>query len=279
MLRALESCNALNSADGKITIGWTIVEDVVMVLTLVLLPAFFGQNGDAEAHGGGGSTWMSFGIALGKVALFIALMLLFGTRLFPWILKRVEHTGSAELFTLAVIAIAVGVAYGSSALFGCSFALGAFFAGVVINQSDLHHRAADALLPLQHAFGALFFVAIGMLFDPMIVTREPWKVLAVVAIIVVGKSLAAFGIVLLLRKPLSMALLVSAALAQIGEFSFILAALGVSLGVLSNDAESLIIAGALISILLNPLGFQVIRRMGLVKLTPSEILHPPPAVL
>jgi CPA2 family monovalent cation:H+ antiporter-2 len=266
MLRALESCNALDSADGKITIGWTIVEDVVMVLTLVLLPAFFGQNsGDTS----GASTWLLFGIALGKVAIFIALMLLLGTRLFPWLLKWVERSGTPELFTLAVVALAVGVAYGASVLFGCSFALGAFFAGVVINQSDLHHRAAATLLPLQHAFGTLFFVAIGMLFDPMIVAREPWKVLTVVAIIVVGKSLAAFGIVLLLRRPLSMALLVSAALAQIGEFSFILSALGVSLGVLSADAESLIIAGALISILFNPLMFQMIRRIGLIKLTPS----------
>ena len=266
MLRALESCNALNSADGKITIGWTIVEDVVMVLTLVLLPAFFGKS---SGDFGGASTWISFGLALGKVAVFIAFMLVFGTRLFPWLLKWVEGAGTPELFTLAVIAIAVGVAFGASVFFGCSFALGAFFAGVVINQSDLHHRASDTLLPLQHAFGSLFFVAIGMLFDPMIVTREPWKVLAVVAIIVVGKSIASFGIVLLLRKPLSMAVLVSAALAQIGEFSFILAALGVSLGLLTSDAESLIIAGALISILLNPLGFQLIRRMGLVKPTPS----------
>ncbi|HTR41868.1 MAG TPA: cation:proton antiporter [Pseudomonadales bacterium] len=270
MLRALESCNALDSADGKITIGWTIVEDVVMVLALVLLPAFFGQaSGDPETHTSGTSVWVSFSIALGKVALFIVLMLLFGTRLFPWILKKVERTGSSELFTLAVVTIAIGVAYGASELFGCSFALGAFFAGVVVNQSDLHHRAADALLPLQHSFGTLFFVAIGMLFDPMILVRHPFQVLAVVAIIVIGKSLAAFGIVLLLRKPLSMALLVSAALAQIGEFSFILSALGVSLGVLTNEAENLIIGGALISILINPLGFQLIRRMGLVKPTPS----------
>jgi K+:H+ antiporter len=270
MLRALESCNAVNSADGKITIGWTIVEDVVMVLTLVLLPAFFGQDGgDVKTHAGGASTWISFGIAIGKVAVFIALMLLFGTRLFPWILKWVDRAGSPELFTLAVVTLAMGVAYGASELFGCSFALGAFFAGVVINQSDLHHRAAHTLLPLQHAFGTLFFVAIGMLFDPIILVRHLGQVLAVVAIIVIGKSLAAFAIVLLLRKPLSMALLVSAALAQIGEFSFILSALGVSLGLLSNEAENLIIAGALISILLNPLMFQVIRRIGLIKPTPS----------
>jgi CPA2 family monovalent cation:H+ antiporter-2 len=263
MLRALQSCNALNSADGKITIGWTIVEDVVMVLTLVMLPAFFGPGSGA----GGGSVWYSFGIALGKVVVFIALMLLFGTRVFPWILQRVERTASRELFTLAVVALALGVAFSSAKLFGTSFALGAFFAGVVINQSDSHHRATATLLPLQDAFGTLFFVAVGMLFDPMIVVREPWKVLAVVSIIVIGKSLASFGIVLLLRKPLAMALLVSAALAQIGEFSFILAALGVALGLFSNDAESLIIAGALISILLNPVLFQIIWRIGLIKPT------------
>ncbi len=266
MLRTLESYNAVNSADGKITIGWTIVEDVVMVLTLVLLPAFFGQNNsDAGAQGSDASTWLSFGMALGKVTIFIALMLLLGTRLFPWILKWVERTGTPELFTLAVVTMAVGVAYGAAELFGCSFALGAFFAGVVINQSDLHHRATATLLPLQHAFGTLFFVAIGMLFDPMIVVREPWKVLAVVLIIVVGKSLAAFAIVLILRKPLSMALLVSAALAQIGEFSFILAGLGISLGVLSPDAEHLIIAGALISIVLNPLVFYGVSRIHPIK--------------
>jgi CPA2 family monovalent cation:H+ antiporter-2 len=270
MLRALQSCNALDSADGKITIGWTIVEDVVMVLTMVLLPAFFGQSsGDAESHAGGGSVWVSFGIALAKVAVFIALMLLFGTRVFPRVLKLVERTASRELFTLAVVALAMGVAFSSAKLFGTSFALGAFFAGVVINQSDSHHRATETLLPLQDAFGTLFFVAVGMLFDPMILVREPWKVLAVVGIIVVGKSLASFGIVLLLRKPLPMALLVSAALAQIGEFSFILAALGVALGLFSNDAESLIIAGALISILLNPVLFQIIWRIGLIKPTAS----------
>ena len=261
MLRTLESYDAVNTADGKITIGWTIVEDVVMVLTLVLLPAFFGQNNSEAEASGGASTWFAFGIALGKVAIFIALMLVLGTRLFPWLLKWVERAGTPELFTLAVISMAVGVAYCASELFGCSFALAAFFAGVVINQSDLHHRATATLLPLQHAFGTLFFVAIGMLFDPMIVAREPWKVLAVVAIIVIGKSLAAFGIVRLLRRPLSMALLVSAALAQIGEFSFILAGLGISLGVLSGDAEHLIIAGALISIVLNPLVFYAVSRI------------------
>lgn len=262
MLRTLKTYNALETPEGKITIGWTIVEDVVMVLALVLLPAFFGHAGsESTGHDAGESPWFSLVLALGKVTVFIGLMLVFGTRLFPWVLRKVERTGSRELFTLAVIALALGVAFGSAKLFGTSFALGAFFAGVVINQSDLTHRAAATLEPLQDAFGTLFFVAIGMLFDPMIVVRHPIQVLAVLAIIVIGKSLAAFGIVLLLRRPLAMALMVSAALAQIGEFSFILAELGVHLGLLSLEAENLIIAGALLSILLNPFVFLLISRI------------------
>jgi CPA2 family monovalent cation:H+ antiporter-2 len=262
MLRAMESSGRVNTPDGKIAIGWTVVEDIVMVLTLVLLPAFFGQTSDnaVESNHAGGAVWLSFIIALAKVAVFIAIMLLLGTRVFPRLLQWVERTGSRELFTLAVVALALGIAYGSAKLFGCSFALGAFFAGVVIHQSDLHHRASESLLPLQDAFGTLFFVAIGMLFDPMILVRQPLHVLAVVAIIIVGKSIAAFAIVLLLRHPLSPALIVSAALAQIGEFSFILAALGIDFGLISHEAENLIIAGALISILLNPLVFLAIAR-------------------
>jgi CPA2 family monovalent cation:H+ antiporter-2 len=269
MLRAMESTGRVNTPDGKIAIGWTVVEDIVMVLTLVLLPAFFGQtSGDAATPAHSGSTlWLSFIIALAKVVVFIALMLLLGTRIFPWLLQLVERTCSRELFTLAVVALALGVAYGSAKLFGCSFALGAFFAGVVIHQSDLHHRASESLLPLQDAFGTLFFVAIGMLFDPMILIRQPLHVLAVVAIIVVGKSVAAFAIVRLLRRPLSTALIVSAALAQIGEFSFILAALGIDLGLISSEAEHLIIAGALISILLNPLVFLALARGRTAKAT------------
>jgi CPA2 family monovalent cation:H+ antiporter-2 len=258
LLRTLQSYNAVDTPDGKIAIGWTVVEDVVMVLTLVLLPAFFGQGNHHVEPGQSGSVWLSFVIALAKVAVFIALMLIFGTRVFPWVLARVERTGSRELFTLAVIALALGVAYGSAELFGCSFALGAFFAGVVINQSDLHHRAAATLEPLQDAFGTLFFVAIGMLFDPMILVHEPLRVLAVVAIIIVGKAVAAFVIVRLLRRPATTGRLVAAALAQIGEFSFILAALGISLGLISTEAENLIIAGALLSISLNPLVFYLI---------------------
>lgn len=261
MLRAMESYQAVNTTDGKIAIGWTVVEDVVMVLTLVLLPAFFGQAG-GHAEPDHTSVWLALGLALGKVALFIVLMLVFGTRVFPWLLQRAERIGSRELFTLAVVALALGVAFGSAKLFGCSFALGAFFAGVVINQSDLHHRATATLQPLQDAFGTLFFVAIGMLFDPLILVREPLKVFVVLAIIIVGKSLAAFGIVLLLRRPLSTALMVSAALAQIGEFSFILAALGVGFGLISPDAQNLIIAGALFSIILNPLVFYLLLPAG-----------------
>jgi CPA2 family monovalent cation:H+ antiporter-2 len=195
------------------------------------------------------------------VAVFIALMLVFGTRLFPWLLRQVERTGSRELFTLAVVALALGVAFGAAKLFGVSFALGAFFAGVVIHQSDFNHRASADLQPLQDAFGALFFVAVGMLFDPMILAREPLRVLIVVAIIIVGKALAALAIVLALRWPLSTALTVSAGLAQIGEFSFILAALGISHGLIALDAQNLILAGALLSITLNPLVFFAVSRM------------------
>ena len=199
---------------------------------------------------------------MGKVALFVALMLIVGARVFPWLLKRVEATGSRELFTLAVVALALGVAFGSAELFGVSFALGAFFAGVVINESDLSHRAAQEAQPLQDAFAALFFVAVGMLFDPEILIREPLSVLGVLAIILVGKSLAAFGLVRLLGRPTGTALTISAALAQIGEFSFILAELGLGLGLLPEEGQSLILAGALISITLNPVVFWLIDRMG-----------------
>jgi CPA2 family monovalent cation:H+ antiporter-2 len=264
LLRALQTYQSVDTPDAKIAIGWLVVEDVAMVVTLVLLPAFFGQNGSGETapgHPGGMAICLSLGIALAKVAVFIGIMLIQGTRLFPWLLRHVERTGSRELFTLAVVALAIGVAFGSEELFGCSFALGAFFAGVVINQSDLSHRAAATLGPLQDAFGTLFFVAMGMLFDPMILVWHPLQVLIVVAIIMVGKSLAAFGIVLALRRPLSTALTVSAALAQIGEFSFILAAMGASFGIISADAENLIIAGALLTIALNPFMFLAASRM------------------
>ncbi|HNO06158.1 MAG TPA: cation:proton antiporter, partial [Flavobacteriales bacterium] len=200
-------------------------------------------------------------ITLGKVLLFAAFMLVAGKRFFPWLLKQVEQTGIRELFTLAVVAIGLGVAFGSAKLFGVSFALGAFFAGIVIKESDLSHRAANDTQPLQDAFAVLFFVSVGMLFDPAILLRQPLQVLGVVAIILLGKSLAAYGIVWLLRHPPSTAWMVSGALAQIGEFSFILAGLGVHLGLLSLEGQNLIVAGALLSITVHPLLFSLTARV------------------
>jgi len=187
-------------------------------------------------------------------------MLVVGARVFPWVLQRVARTNSRELFTLAAIALALGVAYGSAKLFEVSVALGAFFAGMVLNGSDLSHRASTYLQPMQDIFAALFFVAVGMLFDPLVLLQHPLEVLAVLAIIVIGKSLAALGIVLLLRRPLSTALTVSAALAQIGEFSFILAVMGVNLKLLPPQGQSYILAGALLSITINPLVFKMVSR-------------------
>jgi CPA2 family monovalent cation:H+ antiporter-2 len=263
LLRALEARGLLESSDGRIAVGWLIVEDLVIVLALVLLPALAEPLGGQALDGSPapGNLWVTLGLTLGKIALFAVLMLMVGVRAFPWLLKRVEDTGSRELFTLAVIALALGVAFGSAKLFGVSFALGAFFAGMVINESDLSHRAATDTQPLQDAFAGLFFVAVGMLFDPEILIEQPHKLLAVLAIIVVGKSLAALGIVLALRYPLGTALSVSAALAQIGEFSFILAGLGVSLGLLPPEGHTLILAGAILSITLNPLLFNLVSRL------------------
>ena len=261
LLRALEARGLIDSDDGRIAVGWLIVEDLVMVLTLVLLPALAGPlGGDAASHAAEGGAGAAIGWTLVKVAGFVALMLVVGARVFPWVLAQVERTSSRELFTLAVIALSVGVAFASAQLFGVSFALGAFFAGVVVNGSDFSHRAADELRPLQEVFAALFFVAVGMLFHPAVLVRQPLAVLAVVGIVVLGKSLAALAIVLALRRPLRTALTVSAALAQIGEFSFILAALGVALGILPAEGESLVVAGALLSITLNPLVFRSMSR-------------------
>jgi K+:H+ antiporter len=254
LLRALQDRDMINSNDGRIAIGWLVVEDLLMVLALVLLPALTGVMGGLVADNSG-NVWLALGITLGKVVLFIGLMLVAGVRFFPWLLSQVEKTGSRELFTLAVVALALGVAFGSAKLFGVSFALGAFFAGVVVNESDLSHRAASELQPLQDAFTVLFFVAVGMLFDPSILIRQPLRVLAVLAIVVIGKSLAAFGIVRALRGSTRTALIVSAALAQIGEFSFILSGLGVILDLVPAEELSLIVAGALLSITFNPAVF------------------------
>lgn len=263
LLRALDERNALRSEDGRIAVGWLIVEDLVTVLALVLLPALAGALGGEPPPGIAlqpGNLWLTVGLTLAKVALFVALMLVVGVRVFPWILAGVARTNSRELFTLAAVALALGVAYVSAKLFGVSVALGAFFAGVVISGSDLSHRAAGYLQPLQDVFAALFFVAVGMLFEPLVLVQHPLEVLLVLAIIIVGKSVTALVIVLLLRRPLRTALTVAAALAQIGEFSFILAVMGVHMKVLSEDAESYIVAGALLSIAVNPLVFRLLVR-------------------
>ncbi len=259
LLRALEQRNALQSPEGRIAVGWLIVEDLAMVLALVLLPVFADSLGGTSRGLAGAvapqGMLLAIGLTLGKVALFVGLALVVGTRVVPWLLARVARTGSRELFTLAVLATALGIAYGSAALFGVSFALGAFFAGVILSESELSAKAGADSLPLQDAFAVLFFVSVGMLFDPSILVREPLAVLAVVAVIVFGKSVAAFLIVIAFGHPVRTALTVSASLAQIGEFSFILAGLGIALGLLPAEGRDLILAGALLSITLNPLTF------------------------
>jgi len=255
LLRALEARGVLDSMNGRIAVGWLVVEDLVMVLVLVMLPALagpLGGKGDAGAE-----LWPALGKTLLQVGAFVAFMLIVGRKVFPWFLWKVAKTNSRELFTLAVIAAAVGIAYGSSYLFGVSFALGAFFAGMVLRESELSHRAAEESLPLRDAFSVLFFVSVGMLFDPMVLVQYPLEVLATVAIILFGKSLAAFILVLALRYPINTAVTVSASLAQIGEFSFILTALGMQLELLPVLGQNLILAGAIISIAVNPLMFSL----------------------
>ena len=263
LLRALEDRGLLESVNGRIAVGWLVVEDLVMVLVLVLLPplaVWLGGNMEVPVEDTGERSLLTtLALTLGRISVFIALMLVVGKRLFPWLLWQIARTGSRELFTLCVIAAAVGIAYGSAELFGVSFALGAFFAGMVMRESPLSYRAAEESLPLRDAFSVLFFVSVGMLFDPNVIINQPLKLLVVLAIIVFGKSLAAFFLVLLFRYPLNTALTVSASLAQIGEFSFILANLGVSLGILPTEGQSLILAGAIISIALNPLVFRAIE--------------------
>jgi CPA2 family monovalent cation:H+ antiporter-2 len=261
LLRALEARGVLESVNGRIAVGWLVVEDLVVVLVLVLLPALAGVLGGSPAAGGTrpGGLWGTLALTLGEVAAFVALMLVVGRRLLPRLLWAVARTGSRELFTLAIISAAVGVAYASAELFSVSFALGAFFAGMTMRESSLSHRAAEESLPLRDAFSVLFFVSVGMLFDPGVVLREPLKLAMVIAVILVGKTAAAVGLVLAFRYPLSTALTVGASLAQIGEFSFILAGLGRELGLLPPEGESLILAGALLSITLNPVVFAAVE--------------------
>ncbi len=270
LLRALQERRLVEAKRGRIAIGWLVVEDLAMVLALVLLPALAGLLGDkAGTEGAGAAAILTGGdlitviaITLGKVAAFVALMLVVGRRVIPWLLHEVAHSGSRELFRLAVLAIALGVAYGAATLFGVSFALGAFFAGMVLSGSPLSHRAAEESLPLRDAFAVLFFVSVGMMFDPAILIERPLPVLATLAIIVLGKSVAAYLIVLAFGHPRSTALTIAASLAQIGEFSFILAALGLSLGLLPQEGHDLVLVGAILSILLNPIMFTLIDKFG-----------------
>ena len=259
LLKALESRGILDSMNGRIAVGWLVVEDLAIVLVLVLLPPLAGVLGGTVVDQGGASIGYSLGKTLLLVSGFVAVMLIAGRRILPWMLLQVAKTGSRELFTLAVIATAIGIAYGAAALFSVSFALSAFFAGMVMRESDLGHRATSESLPLRDAFAVLFFVSVGMLFDPQVLIDEPLHVLAVVAIIVFGKTLAAAALVLAFRYPLNTALTVAASLAQIGEFSFILAGLGLSLGLMPPEGVSLVLAGVLISIALNPVMFGLVK--------------------
>lgn len=259
LLKALESRGITETMNGRIAIGWLIVEDLVMVLVLVLLPAF----AQMHAAGSAGLAWSELALTVGRtlleVAAFVALMFVVGKRVLPRLLWQITKTGSRELFTLAVVAAAISIAYASSRLFGVSFALGAFIAGMVLRESEFSHRAAEETLPLRDAFSVLFFVSVGMLFDPRVLVEHPRHVLGVLSIILLGKSLAAAAVVLASRYPLNTALTISMSLAQVGEFSFILAALGVSLNLLPVEARSLIVAGALLSIAVNPMLFSLLE--------------------
>ena len=272
LLKALQERRLVETQKGRIAVGWLIVEDLAMVLALVLIPAVASVgNGEqlvdplavalVQMSGWDIGIGGLIALTLLKVALFVAVMLVFGRKVIPAILHRIAHTGSRELFRLGVLAIALGVAFGASQLFGVSLALGAFFAGMVLSESELSHSAARESLPLRDAFSVLFFVSVGMLFDPTILLREPLAILATVFIIVIGKSAAAFLIVILFRKGVSTALTISASLAQIGEFSFILAELGVGLKLLPEEGRDFILAGAIISIVLNPLMFYLTERL------------------
>lgn len=263
LLRALELDGTLHTMTGRIAVGWLIVQDIAMVLVLVLLPLFAtalgGANDVVAGAAGGRSLGAEIAWTLGSVAAFVALMLVVGRRVFPWLLMQVARTGSRELFMLCVVAAAVGIAYVAGALFGVSYALGAFFAGMMLQGSEFSQRAAEESLPLRDAFSVLFFVSVGMLFDPSILWRMPWHVVGVLGVIMLGNSFAALLIVLIFRYPLNTAVTVAASLAQIGEFSFILAGMGVALGLLPVEGQNLILGGAVVSIALNPLVFGAVN--------------------
>jgi CPA2 family monovalent cation:H+ antiporter-2 len=260
LLKALEARGVLETMNGRIAVGWLVVEDLATVLILVLLPPLANiLGGKEQALAEQDSLMSAIGSTLFWISAFVLLMLVAGRRLIPWLLWQVARTGSRELFTLSVIASAIGIAYGAAEFFHVSFALGAFFAGMVMRESEFSQRAAEESLPLRDAFSVLFFVSVGMLFDPNILLEAPLSVLATVFIIILGKSLAAAALVLVFRYPLNTALTVAASLAQIGEFSFILGTLGMTLELISREGMNLILAGALISIALNPFVFAAIK--------------------
>lgn len=260
LLRALEERNLIISKEGRIAVGWLIVEDMVMVMALVMLPAVAGilNSGTASASLLNKELMYSIFITLLELGAFIAFMLIVGKRVIPWILTITERTRSAELFRLCVLSIALGVAYGAAKLFGVSFALGAFFAGMILNESELSHQAAEETLPLRDAFAVLFFVSMGMLLSPQILIDKPLLICLAVMIILLGKSLVAYLIVIAFRLPRYVALTISVSLAQIGEFSFILAELGVKFNILTAEGQDIILASAIISILLNPFLFNLL---------------------
>ncbi|MBO9687783.1 YbaL family putative K(+) efflux transporter [Roseateles chitosanitabidus] len=260
LLKALEARGTLESVNGRIAVGWLVVEDLATVLILVLLPPLAPVLGGASLDTSSSAPlWRTIAETLAQMAAFVVLMLVVGRRVLPWLLWQVARTGSRELFTLMVIAVAIGIAYGAAELFHVSFALGAFFAGMVMRESEYSHRAAQESLPLRDSFSVLFFVSVGMLFDPMTLVEQPWHLLGVVAIVMVGKALAATLLVIAFRYPLNTAMTVSASLAQIGEFSFILAGLGLQLGLLPKAGMNLVLAAALISIALNPVMFAMVK--------------------
>jgi CPA2 family monovalent cation:H+ antiporter-2 len=265
VLRVLEQKRLVDGDAGRIAIGWLIVEDVAMVIALVLLPVSIGLLKTEGAAAADllplSEMLLPLGITLAKIAAFVGIMLLIGRRIIPWILHHIAHTGSRELFRLAILAIALGVAYGSAELFGVSFALGAFFAGMILSESELSQQAAAESLPLRDAFAVLFFVSVGMLFDPWILVDDPWAVVATVLIIVVAKPALAVAIGLAFRLPAEVTLIIAGTRAQIGEFSFILAGLGLNLGLLPEHGRDLVLAGAMLSILVNPIFFAVTARL------------------
>jgi CPA2 family monovalent cation:H+ antiporter-2 len=281
LLRLMQERRLLETERGKITVGWLIVQDIAMILVLVLLPGLAGLYKGLEAAPDPAAIAREVGLMLGKFAIFVAVMLIVGKKLIPAILHYVAHTGSRELFRLAVLSIALGVAYAAAELFGVSLALGAFFAGMMLSESRLSQQAATESLPLRDAFAVLFFVSVGMLFNPGIVIAAPLALLATVLIIVLGKSIAAYAVVRLFGLPGPTALTISASLAQIGEFSFILASLGLSLGLLPAEGRDLILAGAIISIILNPFLFAaldfVLTRRGkaIADRPPTEAIEEP----